>query len=82
MKKLIVALAGLFVLIPLYTAIAAGNEWSVLFQRWKRVEAWQGKQNKQWRALEAEAERSYRDIDGTSGPARGVSPTPRDGGRW
>jgi hypothetical protein len=68
MRRLIVALAGLFLLLPLHLALARGNHRFAIDQQWKRVQAWQEKQDKRFKSIEVQADRLIRQIPGRTGP--------------
>lgn len=68
MRRLIVALAGLFLLLPLHLALAKGNHRFAIDQQWKRVQAWQEKQDKRFKSIEVQADRLIRQIPGRTGP--------------
>ena len=67
MRILIVALAGLFLLLPLHLVLAKGNHRSTIDQQWKRVQAEQERQKREWRRIEREAERVQRNTGSGKG---------------
>jgi hypothetical protein len=68
MRRLIVALAGLLLLVPPNLALARGNHRFAIDQQWKRVQAWQEKQDKRFKAIEVQADGLIRKIPGKTGP--------------
>ena len=69
MKKIIilVVVAALSVVFTVEWASARGNHRSAIDRKWKQVQAWQEQQNKKFRAIEREAERSIRGMDDSKG---------------
>jgi len=57
--------AALSVVFPVEWASARGNHRSAIDRKWKEVQAWQEQQNKKFRAIEREAERSMRQMNGS-----------------
>ena len=63
---IIFALVAAFsMLFPAERASARGNHRSAIDRKWKEVQAWQEQQNKKFRAIEREAERSMRQMNGS-----------------
>jgi hypothetical protein len=57
--------AALSVVFLVEWASARGNHRSAIDRKWKEVQAWQEQQNKKFRAIEREAERSIRHMNGS-----------------
>ena len=77
MRRLIFALAGLLLLLPLHLALARGNHRFAIDQQWNRVEAFQKRENERFKKLEREAERLQRD----TGSGKGIIHLVPSGGR-
>jgi len=64
---ILVIVAALSLLFPVEWASARGNHRSAIDRKWKQVQAWQERQNKEFKAIEREAGRSLRGMDGSKG---------------
>ncbi len=60
-----VLVAALSVVFLVEWASARGNHRSAIDRKWKEVQAWQERQNKKFKAIEREAERSMREMNGS-----------------
>ena len=68
MRRLIFALAGLLLLLPLHLALARGNLRFAIDQQWKREQACQQKQDKCFKSLEVQGDRLIKQNPGRTGP--------------
>jgi|GEM_PF-2759315 len=59
--------AALSVVFPVEWASARGNHRSAIDRKWKEVQAWQEQQNRKFKAIERQAERSLREMDDSKG---------------
>lgn len=73
---LVVAVSMMF---PVEWASAKANHRNAIDRKWKEVQAWQEQQDRKFRAIEREAERSMRQLNGSDSQWYIV---PSNGYRW
>jgi hypothetical protein len=75
MRTLITLLLAMWALsAPVGSAFAGGSNRFALDQKWKRVQQWKKEEDQRFKALESEAARMLKKIDGWDG---GRKPPPR-----
>lgn len=76
MKRIIilVVVAALSVVFTVDWASARGNHRSAIDRQWKKVQAWQMKQDREFKAIQRESERMLKEMDGPKG-SRPVMPS-------
>jgi hypothetical protein len=62
-----VIIAAISMLVPVEWASAKANHRGAIDRKWKQVQAWQQRQDKEFKAVEKAAERSPRERDGSKG---------------